>query len=48
MTLGTFSEEVGVGFGQVRGVCGATSAAMKAQQPVDGGLSSCVVDEDRS
>ena len=46
--LGAFSEEVGVGFGQVRGVCGGDFCGDEAQQPVDGGAEFLhVVDEDQ-
>ena len=46
--MGAFSEEVGVGFGQVRGVCGGNFCGDEAQQPVDGGAEFLhVVDEDQ-
>ena len=46
--LGAFSEEVGVGFGQVRGVCGGDFCGDETQQPVDGGAEFLhVVDEDQ-
>ena len=46
--LGAFSEEVGVGFGQVRGVCGGDFCGDEAQQSVDGGAEFLyVVDEDQ-
>lgn len=46
--LRAFSEEVGVGFGQVRGVCGGDFCGDEAQQPVDGGAEFLhVVDEDQ-
>ena len=46
--LGAFSEEVGVGFGQVRGVCGGNFCGDEAQQSVDGGAEFLhVVDEDQ-
>ena len=46
--LGAFSEEVGVGFGQVRSVCGGDFCGDETQQSVDGGAEFLhVVDEDQ-